>query len=295
MIRQPFADAVTDPDGDAHPDGERQHEHQAGEVERYLVARHRLRAKGGQHQGHHGKQGHLAEDGHGDGETQPEQAPDPAAIGARELGEQVDLLEVAGELHIDDHRQQHGPQHDGGGHAAADPAQFRHAEQAVDEDGVGRDVDRQPHEADHHGRHGVGEPLTEVAQHLEQHEGGQPPQDGVQVAGGLGGHHGIHLHELQRQRAEIERHHGDGGDHQRQPEALVHRRAHLVPFAGAIELGDDGGECHDDALHQQDHRQPEAGGHRHGGQIDGADLSRHHGIDKVHGDLGHLGDQNGAG
>ncbi|MNH19150.1 hypothetical protein D3C79_788760 [compost metagenome] len=202
---------------------------------------------------------------------------------------------MGGELHVGDHRQQHGPEHDGGGHAAADPAEFRHAEVAVNEDVVGGDVDRQPDKPDHHGGHGMGEPLAEVAQHLEQHEGGQAPQDGVQVTGGLLRHHGIHIHELQRQRTEVECQHGDGGHHQRQPEALVHGRADLVPFAGPVELGNDGGERHDDALHQQDDRQPEAGGHRHGGEIHGADLTRHHGIDEVHGDLGHLGHQYGAG
>jgi hypothetical protein len=108
--------------------------------------------------------------------------------------------------------------------------------------------------------------LTEVAQHLEHHEGGQAPQDGVQVAGSLGRHDGIHVHELQCQGAEIECQHGDGRHHQREPEALVHGGAHLVLLAGAVELGNDGGEGHDDALHQQDDRQPEAGRHRHGGR-----------------------------
>ena len=214
---------------------------------------------------------------------------------ACQLGEQVDALEVGRALHIDDHRQQHGPEHDGSGYAAADAAEFRHAEVAVNEDVVGGDVDREPHEPDHHGRHGVGEPLTEVAQHLEHHEGGQAPQDGVQVAGSLGRHDGIHVHELQCQGAEVECHHGDGRDDEGEPEALVHGGAHLVLLASAVELGNDGGEGHDDALHQQDDRQPEAGRHRHGGKIHGAHLSRHHGIDEVHGDLGHLGDQNGAG
>ncbi len=249
-----LADAVADPDGHAHPDGEGQHKDQAGEVEGNLVARHRLGAEGGQHQGHHGKQGHLAEDGHGDGEAQAEQAPDPAAVGACESGEEVDLLEMRGELHVEDHRQQHGPQHDGGSDATADPAELGHAEVTVDEDVVGGNIDRQPDKADHHGGHGVGEPLAEVAQHLEHHEGGQTPQDGVQVAGGLGRHHRLHIHELQCQRAVIERNHRQRGDDERQPEALMDGRADLIPLAGAVELGNDGGERHDDPLHQQDHR-----------------------------------------
>src|SRR5690606_36103781 len=177
-------------------------------------------------------------------------------------------------------------QHDGGGHPTTDTAEFWHAKMAVDEDVVGGNIDRQPDETYHHGGHGVGESLTEVAQNLEQHEGGQPPQDGMQIAGSLGGHDGVHVHELQGQRAEIERYHGDGSNHERQPEALMHGRADLFPFASPVELGDDGGERHYDALHQQYDRQPEAGGDRHGRQIHGADLPRHHGIDKVHGDLG---------
>ena len=161
---------------------------------------------------------------------------------------------MTGELHIEDHRQQHGPQHDGRGHATTHPAQFRHAEVAVNEDVVGGNIDRQPDKADHHGGHGVGEPLTEVAQHLEQHERGKPPQDGMQIAGGLGRHHRLHIHELQRQRAVIKRNHRQRGDDQCQPEALMNGRANCLPFTGTIELGDDGGQRHDDPLHQQDHR-----------------------------------------
>ena len=89
-----------------------------------------------------------------------------------------------------------------------------------------------------------------------------------------------------------------GGIREIENEEVRHGRGHrvdLVLLAGAVELGNDGGEGHDDALHQQDDRQPEAGRHRHGGKIHGAHLSRHHGIDEVHGDLGHLGYQYGAG
>ncbi|MNY56486.1 hypothetical protein D3C86_1925690 [compost metagenome] len=68
---------------------------------------------------------------------------------------------------------------------------------AIDEDVVQRNVQRQPAQAQDHGRARAAEAVTEAAQHMVDSDGGQAAGDAVQVLHARVDQLGIDFHQVQ--------------------------------------------------------------------------------------------------
>ncbi len=95
------------------------------------------------------------------------------------------------------HAQGHHPHHDRRGPAAADAAHGRHAEVAIDEHVVQRNVQRQAAQAQDHRRAGAAQAITEAAQHMVERDRRQAAGDAVQVMHAGADQFGIDLHHAQ--------------------------------------------------------------------------------------------------
>ena len=120
-------------------------------------------------QRHHGEQSDFEEQRQRYRHADADQALQRRPVWAAEIaGLAFDVALRRRALHVAAHHQEHDPVDAAGGDAAADAAQLRHAEFAVDEDVVDRDIHQQAEEADHHAGLGFGQPLALVAHHLEE-------------------------------------------------------------------------------------------------------------------------------
>ncbi len=141
---------------------------------------------------------------------------------------------------------------------AADAAEFRHAELAVDEDVVDRDIHQQAEEADHHAGLGFRQPLALVAHHLEEQVARRPPHDGVQVADGFIRQLRIDVvHHVDDELAVIQHDDQQYGDAGGQPKTLAHLMADTIAAAGTVELSDNRGQRQQQTVAEQDGRQPD--------------------------------------
>ncbi len=210
-------------------------------------------------QRHHGEQRDFKEQRqrhrHADADQALQRRPVRAAEIAR-LAFDVALRRCA--LHVPAHHQEHKPVDAAGGDAAADAAQLRHTELAVDKDVVDRDIHQQAEEADHHAGLGFGQPFALVAHHLEEQVTRRPPHDGVQITDGFIRQLRIDVvHHVDDELAVIQHHDQQHGHAGGQPKTLAHLVSDAIAPPGAVELGDNRSQRQQQAVAEQDGRQPD--------------------------------------
>ena len=132
-------------------------------------------------QGDHREDARLGEyrdtDRHADRQQPAEFGPG----GAVKTLEQPAGSVIFGTAYPEQHGQGHEQHDQPGCPAAADAAHGRHAELAVDEDVIERDVQQQAEDADHHAGPSVPEAVAVAAQHLVQRHRRKAARHGAQI------------------------------------------------------------------------------------------------------------------
>ena len=154
VARQAGAEVVADPHGHRHPQRIGNHEHQRAEVQGDLVAGHHVLVEPADQQGDHREDARLGEHRDADRQADRHQRADGRAIRPLPAREQLAGAVDRGLVHPEQHAEKHEPHHRAGGPAAAGAAHLRHAEVAVDQRVVDRDVQQQPADPQHHARPG---------------------------------------------------------------------------------------------------------------------------------------------
>ena len=139
--------------------------------------------------------------------------------------------------------------------------------------------------------------IAEAAQHVVQRHRRETAGHRAQVAHGGLNQRIIDLHPVQHRFGIPQGDSAQQAYSQRQPQGLAHQRTDLAVVAGtkALRHLGCGGQQH--AGHQQEHRYPQRVAQCDRGQIARADAASHHGIDKAHGGMRQLGndDRDGEG
>ena len=187
--------------------------------------------------------------------------------------------------HVVDHAGGHEPVAQGRGHAAAHGPQLGQAQLAVDEHIVAGHVERQPQDADDHGRARAGIAFQKAAHIDEQHEARQAPEHGAQVTAAQAGKLLIQPEGLQMPGDDVKGGHQDGADDQREPDALPQQVRGARTLPAAHQMGAHGRQGKQAADAQQGKRVPDGTGHRHGSHVRRAGLTGHGRVYEVHAHL----------
>ena len=166
--RGALTEAITDANGHRGSKRQRQNEHQRAEVKGDLVPGYIHNPQRGDEQGDHREQRHLEKERQRDRQAQLHQTFDHLHVRLAETRFVTDITHGAGALHIGEHAEEHHPVNCRCGNAAADAAQFRHAEMTVNKDVVHRNIDQQADKAHHHARFGLRQSFALITHHLEE-------------------------------------------------------------------------------------------------------------------------------
>ena len=285
------ADGGGNEDGEGHGAGYRQHVDEAGKVVSDLVRRQGIGAVAGQEYDDEAEQAHFHENGEAAGYAYDEvflQVPHPDG----EAGEDFMAPQF---FCLQDHQQEQGQKNavgHHGGQAGADAAQGRHAAVAIDEEVVQHPIHRRRHEEELHGNGCGSRGVREAAKRNDEAQEEDHADHGHEIIPGDVGHRRFQGQGGQKviDEEEIGRSEEEGNE-KTDRRSASHDEGKAVPVFFPDELGHEGGAGHEKADDGGQERIKEARSHRYAGQVVGARMSRHGGINKSYSRRGYLGHQ----
>ncbi|CAM5444739.1 hypothetical protein SSTU70S_03070 [Stutzerimonas stutzeri] len=230
-----------------------------------------------------------------DRQTDREQGAEHRPARPFEVGEQLARSIRRGAAYPEQHGQQHEQHDQRRCDTAANTAECRRAELAVDEDVVERDIQQQAENPDHHARARVAEAVAVATQHLVQPDRRKAAGNGAQVAHAGIDQRGFDVHPVQHRLGVPHQDGAQAAEAAAHPQRLAHQRADLAVVSGAETLRHVRCGCQDHAGQEQKNRHPDGIAQGHCRQIVRTDPTRHHRIDEAHRRVGQLSDHHRQG
>lgn len=243
-----------------------------------------------------GKERDFKENGQRAGKADAENAQDQGRIKARipvfgfagrvrQQQRQEERPDIPGQpvaARIENDAQGHEPVAEACGHAAAYGSQPGQPPDTVNEAVVAGHVERQSQQTDDHSRTCSGKAFEKAPHIDEEHEAGQAPEHGPQIAPRQIGKLRLQTEHINIVGNDLEQHHEYGRQNAGQPDTLTQKMRRLAALAAAHEMGGHGRQRQQTADAQQGERGPDGTGHGHGGHVRGGVLAGHGCVHKRH-------------